>query len=245
MNITSDTVYFVSDTHFSARNREGERERRALFLRFLSTLPKDATLFLLGDIFDFYFEYGTVVHNRYLDIYCALRSLRDRGIGLHFIGGNHDCWVGPFMRDELGITTHNERVAFEAQGRSVVAVHGDLVLPRDYGYKVLKSIIRNRMVVSIARWVHPDLLSGLAVLVSAGSKRVTRRSYEPLARRIAAYALDHYFDDGNDAFIMGHVHFPMHQRTDGKEFIILGDWIEHFSYAVMRNGIIETRRVTD
>lgn len=244
MKIDSSPIYFVSDTHFHFKSHAGERERRHAFIHFLSSLPDNATLFLLGDIFDFYFEYGTVIHNHYFDIFCALRTLKERGIGLHFIGGNHDSWVGPFMRDELGITVHKERVLIEAQGRVIAAVHGDLILPGDYGYKLLKSIIRNRVVIAVARCVHPDLLSALAVLISKGSKKITTRSYEPLAYRVADYAFERYFARGNDALIMGHIHFPLHRKQDGKEFIILGDWIDHFSYAILQNGVIETGKVT-
>lgn len=244
MKIASSSIYFVSDTHFHFKSHPGEPERRKTFIRFLSTLPDDASLFLLGDIFDFYFEYGTVIHNHYFDIFCALRTLKERGVDLHFIGGNHDSWVGPFMRNELGIATHKERVRIEAQGRIITAVHGDLILPGDYGYKILKTIIRNRIVIAAARCVHPDLLSAIAVLVSRVSKKITKRSYEPLAHRVAEYTLERYFDQGNDAFIMGHIHFPLHRKQNGKEFIILGDWIDHLSYAVLRNGVIETRKIT-
>lgn len=244
MKIASRSIYFISDTHFHFKSQPEEMNRRSAFLRFLSSLPDDSSLILLGDIFDFYFEYRTVIHNSYFDIFFALHALKERGIGLHFIGGNHDSWVGPFMQGELGITVHAERVLIEAQGRAIMAVHGDLILPGDYGYKLLKAIIRNRAVIAAAKCIHPDLLSAIAVLVSKLSKKITKRSYEPLAHRVAEHVFERYFAEGNDTLIMGHIHFPLRRIQDGKEFIILGDWIDYFSYAVLRNGVIETEELT-
>ena len=174
-----------------------------------------------------------------------LQELNARGIDMHFIGGNHDSWTGSFMRDQLGITIHDESVRIEAQGRVISAAHGDLSLPGDYGYKLLKAVIRNPLIVAVARWIHPDILAGIAVMVSRGSKRVTKRSYEPLARRVADHALEHLFTDGIDTVIMGHIHYPLHRTENGKEFVILGDWIEHSSYAVLHEGRITTGDARD
>jgi UDP-2,3-diacylglucosamine hydrolase len=244
MRFEANAVYFISDTHFQRSGLPGETERRKKFIRLLESIPDDAVLFLLGDIFEFYFENKTVIHNHYFDIFCSLRSLKRRGAELHFIGGNHDSWVGTFMSREMGIIVHDRQVLFEAQGRTVLAAHGDLMLPGDWGYKFLKTVIRNPLVVALAKCVHPDVLSAVAVAVSKASKKMTKRSYEPLARRVGEYAFGHYFSKGNDTVVMGHIHYPLRVVRGSREFVILGDWMEHFSYAVLRNGRIETERLT-
>jgi UDP-2,3-diacylglucosamine hydrolase len=232
----SPDVRIVADTHFHDPRARGERERRERFMRFLDGLPAGCELFLMGDIFDFYFEYRSVVPWRYLDIFDAIRRTTARGIPVHFLGGNHDHWVGDRFARELGVTLHDVDILVEAQGRRIVLAHGDLVMPRDYGYKVLKTIIRNPIVIALARWIHPDLMAAIANGVSHGSREYLSVPWEKRARAVTAHAWDHFFKRGNDAFVMGHVHYPLHETKDGREFVILGDWLEHFTYARLTNG---------
>jgi UDP-2,3-diacylglucosamine hydrolase len=117
-----------------------------------------------------------------------------------------------------------------------VLAHGDLVMPRDYGYKALKSVIRNRAVIAIARSLHPDLLDAIAGGVAHGSRALFGVAQEKRARAVADHAWRHFFQRGNDAFVMAHVHFPLHETRDGKEFLIVGDWIEHFTFARLTGG---------
>jgi UDP-2,3-diacylglucosamine hydrolase len=224
--LAGNDIRFVADAHFRDRRYQGESGRRDRFLRFLGSLPNECTLYLIGDIFDFIFGYRSVVSSRYVDIYCALRACTDRGVDLHFIGGNHDYWVGSFFTDQLGIRVHDPESAFEAQGRRVVCAHGDLVMPGDWGYKILKTIIRNRGVVAASRWIHPDLLEAIAEGVSHASRSMQRRSQKQRALEVADRAHEQFFTRGNDIYVMGHVHHPIHDVRDGREFMIVGDWIE-------------------
>lgn len=227
---------FVADTHFRSRDDIGEADRRGRFIRFLDSLPQGTTLFLLGDIFDFYFEYRSVVSNRYLDIYMALARCRDRGVPMYFVGGNHDFWVGKFLGRELGIDVHRDEIVFSAQGRRIVCAHGDLLMPRDWGYKILKTIIRNPAVIAASRWIHPDLLDAIAGGVSHGSRRLPHSTQEPRARAVAEHAHEQLFRRGNDALIMGHVHIPYTDTRDGREFVIVGDWMDQSTYGRLYEG---------
>jgi UDP-2,3-diacylglucosamine hydrolase len=238
-------ITFVSDTHFKDRRTDDENRRRASFLEFLDRIPEGGALFLLGDIFDFYFEFRSSVYKNYFDIFDGIYRVGRRGVEIHFIGGNHDSWTGSFISSELGAEVHREEALFEAQGRRLLCAHGDLHLPGDFGYKALKSVIRNPFVVQVAGLVHPDLLAALARGVSKGSKKVTRVIQRPLAEKLSRIAFDTYFGSENDVFIMGHVHFPIHVEKDGKDFVILGDWLEHYSYAVLEGGRIEIKKFTD
>jgi UDP-2,3-diacylglucosamine hydrolase len=141
------------------------------------------------------------------------------------------------------VILHDVDILVEAQGRRIVLAHGDLVMPRDYGYKLLKGIIRNRLVIGLARWIHPDLLASIAGGVSHGSRRYLAIPWEKRARAVTAHAWDHFFERGNDAFVMGHVHYPLHETRDGREFVLVGDWLEHFTYARLTNGRLRLETV--
>lgn len=243
IHLTSPDIRIVADTHFRDRSLPGEEERRDCFIRFLDSLSPDTALFLLGDIFDFYFEYRSVVCRRFLDVFAALERCHARGVPMHFLGGNHDYWVGDFFSRDLGIAVHRVEIDLHAQGRRLLLAHGDLVMPRDYGYKVLKSIIRNRAVVAVSRWIHPDLLDALAGGVAYGSRRYFGAPQEKRARAVMEHAWSHFFRKGHDAFVMGHVHFPLHETRDGREFMIVGDWIEHFTYGRLANGRLRLEKI--
>ena len=229
-------IRFIGDTHFRDRALAGESERRHRFFEFLDSIPTETALYLIGDIFDFYFEYRSVAHNRYLDLLGALRDCGRRGVELHFIGGNHDYWVGRFFAEETGCHVHENEIRIEAQGRRVVISHGDLVMPRDMGYKVLKTIIRNRAVIAASRWIHPGLMERLAHGVSHGSRSMRRHDQEQRARALTDWAHEKFFTRGNDVYVMGHVHYPVHDVRDGREFLIVGDWIDGSTYGLLSDG---------
>jgi UDP-2,3-diacylglucosamine hydrolase len=242
IQIDAPELTFMADTHFRSAAIEGEAARRRRFVAFLRSLAPGTVLFLLGDIFDFYFEYRRVVSNRYIELFAELAAASQRGVALHFLGGNHDFWVGSFAQRELGIRLHRDEILVEAQGRRLVCAHGDLVMPRDWGYKILKSIIRNGLVIGASKWIHPDLMDAIAAGVSHGSRRLQGDTQEPRAREVAEFAHRGFFDRGNDVFVMGHVHFPLHDVRDGREFVILGDWITSFTYARLAGGKLTLER---
>jgi UDP-2,3-diacylglucosamine hydrolase len=235
-HIAADDVRIAADTHFRDSAIPGEAERRLEFIHFLDGTPEGTFLVLLGDIFDFYFEYRSVVPRRFLDIYAAIARTTARGVDMRFLGGNHDYWVGDFFARELGERVHQKEICIESQGRKLVLAHGDLVMPRDYGYKVLKSVIRNPAVIAVSKWIHPDVMDAIAGGVAHGSRTLFNVAQEKRARAVLAHSWGHFYDRGNDAFVMGHVHFPMHETREGKEFLIVGDWIEHYTFARMTNG---------
>ncbi len=238
--ISAGQVFFIADTHFRNRDLPGETERRNRFLVLMGRIPSNAAVLLLGDIFDFYFEYRSTVPKRYFDIFHALHQCSRRGVQLHFLGGNHDCWTRDFFPNELGITVHQEKIRIACQGRKILCAHGDLAMKGDVGYKVLRAFLRNRVVVAAARVLHPELLGAIASSVSKQSKSFrTGPHHEPIARKLGATAHKRFFSEGNDVFVMGHVHHPLHINEDGKEFLILGGWIEHYTYGKLVNGRLE------
>lgn len=245
LQVPDNDVRFVADTHFRSREVPGEAGRRDLFIRFLRGLPAGSVLFLLGDIFDFYFEYRSVVCKRFVDLFAALMACRDRGVAMHFLGGNHDYWVGDFVTGELGMTVHGDEILVASQGRRVVCAHGDLVMPGDTGYKLLRLVIRNRLVIGASRWIHPDVMDAIARGVATGSRRLSKAPQEANAHRVAERAHREFFTRGNDAFVMGHVHYPMLDSRDGRDFMLVGDWIENFTYGRLAGGELTLHRFRD
>jgi UDP-2,3-diacylglucosamine hydrolase len=245
IKLNDNEVRFVADAHFRSRAVAGEPERRERFIRFLELLPGDSSLFLLGDIFDFYFEYRSVVPKRFVDLFNAFIACRRRGVSLHFLGGNHDYWVGDFIANELGMTIHRNEILLLCQGRKIVCAHGDLIMPRDAGYKVLKTILRNRLVIGASKWIHPDLMDAIARGVATGSRRISKANQEKRAHQMANLAHQKFFERGNDVFVMGHVHFPVHDVRNGREFLLVGDWIHNFTYGKLVQGRLSLDRFTD
>ncbi len=233
--ISAREVLFLADTHFKNRNLPGEAVRRNRFISFMRQIPPGAAVFLLGDIFNFYFEYRSAVPKCYSDIFHALYDCHARGVQVHFLGGNHDYWTKDYFQNELGTVVHKESIRIACQGKKIICVHGDHVMPRDVGYKVLRRVIQNRIVIAAATLIHPDLLDAIASGISSLSQSLRSGSHERAARSLGAGS-QRFFDEGNDIFVMGHIHYPLHVENNGKQFVILGDWINHFTYGKLLEG---------
>ncbi len=237
-----DAAYFLSDAHFkfdAAAPRE--RLKRDLFIRFLSGIRGAERLYLLGDIFDFWFESRRYVPPFYDDVLGALRSLGAEGTAIHIAGGNHDWWLGRHITDTLGFSVLPPLATHEIQGRRVTMSHGDSLLPGDVAYKALKAVIRSRAVVAAAREMPPGLLYGFARRFSKASKGITSQRTERSARALVAMAPGSFFEWGNDVFVMGHIHYPCLERFGGRTFAIVGDWERHFSYLALERGELSLR----
>lgn len=237
------SAYFLSDAHFTFdAEAADERFRRDRFISFLGGIGGAERLYLLGDIFDFWFESRRFVPPFYGDILDALGALRTGGTAIFMAGGNHDWWLGDHIAGTLGFTVLPPVATHEIQGLRVTMTHGDTLLPGDIAYKALKAVIRSRPVVAFAGAVPPALLCGFARRFSRASKGVTSKRTERSARALAAMAPSSFFKWGNDLFVMGHVHRPCLERFDGRTFAIIGDWERHFSYLAIEDGEISLRR---
>ncbi len=232
-----ESVFFVSDTHFKYDGLGiDERMKRDRFISFLAGIEGASKLYLLGDIFDFWFEYRSVVPRYYRDVLDALSSLRKSGTGIFIAGGNHDFWLGSYVSETLGFTILPPLATHTIQGIKVTMTHGDDLLPGDRGYKTLKAVIRSRPAIAMARAVHPDALYAIARRFSRASKGITERKTERAAKTLLTMANDSFFRWGNDAFITGHIHYPCIERFGDRTFVILGDWERNFSFLEIREG---------
>lgn len=231
------SIFFLSDTHFKYHSKtEDERRKRWNFREFLAGIGGAARLYLVGDIFDFWFEYKSVVPRYYQDILDGLMTLRRTGTRIYMTGGNHDAWLGSYLKESLDFEILSSLVTHELQGRKVTITHGDMLPPGDYAYKVLKRIIRSGSVVRLASAVHPDLLYAFASRFSKASKEITHQKTLRSARAIIESARERCFRWENDVFVMGHIHYPTLEHVDSKVLVILGDWERHFSYLRLEDG---------
>jgi UDP-2,3-diacylglucosamine hydrolase len=239
MHTTS--VFFMSDAHLGVESADREGARTARLHDFLNSLPgRASSLYIVGDLFDFWFEYRTAIPRRHFPTLAVLARLRDAGIDIAYLNGNHDFWLGTFFRDTLGIRTEDGGVPVEAQGRRIWLHHGDGLVGGDLGYRLLRAVLRSRAGIALYGLLHPDLGIPLAHVVSRWSRH--SRGDGPLQPdRLWKEIAEPRFREGYDGVIIGHFHHAYERREPHREFFVLGDWIDRFTYAELRDGQIELK----
>lgn len=233
------TILFVSDAHFGEAGADRERERVEKFLRFLRYAREKAhTLFIVGDLFDFWFEYSQVLPKTHTVIFTELAALTRAGVEVWYLAGNHDYWIGDFFRKTIGIRISREPLSLELQGRRVYVTHGDdLTAGHDPGYRLLRRLVRSSFAIRAYHWIHPDLGIPFARWASRRSRGYSNRKKFVLNRTLEG-AIRSKLREGFDTIVMGHIHVADHYTFDDGECVVLGDWIEAFTYAEMAGGRI-------
>ncbi len=226
-------AYFISDLHLGAREIENKEQQEAYVMALFEQVEKDAThLFIVGDFFDFWYEYRTVIPKQYFPILCVLQRLREKGIEMHYLAGNHDFFLGSFFDRYLNVHTHADDFSIELQGKNFYLFHGDGLDPSDKGYRVLKRILRSRLNQKLFRLIHPDFGIRLAKLVSGTSRKYNTIDTQARSEEVYFAFARERFAEGYDYVVMGHRHNPLVHEIEGKKYVNLGDWIYHYSYAV-------------
>jgi UDP-2,3-diacylglucosamine hydrolase len=235
---TGKKVYFLSDFHLGAPNDTESRKREDRLVRFLQDARKDAgIIFIVGDIFDFWFEYKTVVPKGFVRILGTLAQLADEGIQLHIFTGNHDLWMQDYLSKELNAKLYFEPQAFTIQNKQFLIGHGDGLGPGDKGYKRLKKIFTNPICQWLFRWLHPDAGIQLANYFSRKSRAKTGNADELFLGEdkewLILYTKEKAKTMAVDYFIFGHRHYAIDLKINDKSrYINLGDWIRLNTYAV-------------
>ena len=230
-------IYFASDNHLGAPNPEASAPREKRFVQWLSEIQQDAAaLFLLGDLFDFWFEYKTVVPKGFVRVLGKLAEMADAGIPIHFFVGNHDLWMLDYLEKEVGIKVHYQPKEFTFNDRLFFIGHGDGLGPEDKGYKRMKKIFTNPFFQWCFRWLHPDLGMRLGHYLSVKNKLISGEEDAIFLGEdkewLAQYAKRKYNEKARDYFVFGHRHIPLDIAiNDQARYINLGDWITHFTYA--------------
>ena len=237
MRVPEDkNIYFASDQHFGAPNVKDSRAREKIFMSWLNYVQKDAAaLFLLGDLFDFWFEYKTVVPKGFVRILGKLAEFVDHGIPVHYFVGNHDLWMKNYFEKELGIPVYHKPKDFMLGNTSFYIGHGDGLGPYDNGYKRMKKVFTNPLTKRLFQALHPDIGIRMGQYFSVKNKLLSGdEDISFLGEEkewLAIYSKRKLAQKHRDYFIFGHRHFPMEIKLNNTStYVNTGDWITHFTY---------------
>ncbi len=241
-------IYFISDVHLGAPALHNNLERERLFVQWLDQIKVDAAaLFLMGDIFDFWFEYRKVVPRGFTRALGKIAEIADSGIPVHFFTGNHDMWISDYLPQELGITLHRKEFRTQLFGKTFLLAHGDGLDPFDKGYHLLKKLFSNRVLQWMFARLHPDFAFRLAHRWSKHSRisnGIQADGYQGDDKEglfiFTESVLKH---ESIDYFVFGHRHLLVEKPIGEKSvFINLGDWINYYSYGVFDGEKFELKQ---
>ncbi len=251
MPMGKNKVYFVSDFHLGIPDHDTSLEREKLLVQWLDMAWKDASeIFLMGDIFDFWFEYKTVVPKGYVRFLGKLAEITDSGLPVHVFRGNHDLWAFDYLEKEVGVKLYRKPIIREMYGKVFYLAHGDGLGPGDRSYKFLKRVFEFRPNQFLFSWLHPDLGAAMGNYFSRRS-RLAKMNYsisqddrfehdKEILFQYAKRKASHHPEV--DFFVFGHRHIPLLMPvTDKANLVVLGDWLSHFSYGVFENGTFEVK----
>jgi UDP-2,3-diacylglucosamine hydrolase len=251
LNIPSDKKnYFLSDFHLGAPDAAISLQREKLIVEFLDIIKKDAAvIFIVGDLFDFWYEYKQVVPKGYVRILGKLAELTDSGIAIHFFVGNHDMWMRDYFQTELNIPVYFEPEIFEFNNKKFLIGHGDGLGPGDHKYKFLKKIFRNKLCQWMFGILPPSVGLGIANYFSHKSRASNGAALEKFLGEenewLIIYCKEVLQTTHFDYFIFGHRHLPIDFLFNtGSKYINLGDWIHYNSYAVFDGEKTELKYYT-
>jgi len=229
-------IYFASDQHLGAPTPKASLPREKKFVAWLDTIKEDAgTIFLLGDLFDFWFEYKTVVPKGFVRVLGKLAELKDAGIDIYFFVGNHDLWMRDYFQKELNIPVFHKPQEFDINGKIFLIGHGDGLGPNDHGYKRMKKVFTFPFFKWLFRWLHPDIGVRLGHYFSVKNKLISgdedARFLGEENEWLAQYCRRKLTEKHYDFFVFGHRHLPLEIELNNKStYINLGDWIQYFTY---------------
>jgi UDP-2,3-diacylglucosamine hydrolase len=238
MSANSKKIYFLSDFHLGAPDAATSLKREKKICRFLDIAKADASdIFIVGDLFDFWFEYSQVVPKGYVRILGKLAELTDSGINVHFFVGNHDMWMKNYFQTELNIPVYFEPRTFEFNNKKFFIGHGDGLGPGDQGYKAMKKVFRNPACQWLFGILPPYLGMNLASYFSRKSRAKTGLVDEVFLGEenewLIIYSKEVLQKEHFDYFIFGHRHLPLDiTLSNNSRYINLGEWIKYDSYAV-------------
>ncbi len=227
-------VYFISDVHLGAPTltQDFETIRKKELLKFLdSVVETGSRLIIVGDLFDFWYEYKHVVPKNYFWLYAKLKEVVEKGVAVDYVAGNHDFFPGEFFSKAIGIKVYQDGFGEDINGKKFLILHGDGLARRDYGYRMLKRILRNNFVKTLIRWIHPDVGFDLARMFSKKSREYTSSKDFGEADDMMLFA-EEKIHAGYDFVVMGHNHVPKCKQFEKGVYINLGDWLKNFTYGV-------------
>ena len=237
--------YFISDLHLGYQERSLDKKREDIFLNLLDKISNDCqTLFLVGDIFDYWFEYKTVIPKEFYRTISALSKLKDKGIKIEYLMGNHDFGHRDFFEKELDIKIYREDIERELDGKKFYISHGDGKSHNDLGYKILKKLLRSSWANFLYRIVHPDIGIGVASGSSKSSRKFTSGKDYGESEGIQDFAFSK-IREGFDYVIMGHRHVAEFTVHGDGVYINLGEWFNKPTFGSYSKGKFQLLEVQD
>lgn len=235
-NSIKKSIYFASDFHLGIPDHQKSIEREKEICSWLDFIKIDANqIFLVGDLFDFWFEYKNAIPKGHVRIQAKLAELIDSGIEVHVFHGNHDMWMFDYLSTELGITIHSNELELNYMGKSFYIAHGDGLGPGDNGYKVIKRIFRNKLCQWLFKRLHPNFGVGLAKYLSKKSRgKYDIEDYKFKnwdKESIYKFIVKREETEHSDIYILGHRHLPLKVQVKEAEYINLGEWLHYNSFA--------------
>lgn len=232
-------IYFASDFHLGTPNEKASFERELRIIRWLDEIKRDACeIFLVGDIFDFWFEYKHVIPKNFIRFQAKLIELHDSGIRVHLFSGNHDMWMFDYFEKQLDLTIQREPKVYQLMNHKFYIGHGDGLGPGDYKYKMLKKVFANKLCQKLFSLVPPFIGMGIANFWSRESRAAQGHSEDKYKGNdkewLYQYCESELQKEHYDFFIFGHRHLPIDETlSNGKSrYINLGDWLNYNSYVV-------------
>ena len=240
-------IYFASDLHLGVPNREKSLVREKLFVQWLDEIKNDAeAIYLVGDIFDFWFEYKKAVPKGYVRLLGKLAEISDSGIPIHIFTGNHDMWLFDYLEDEINAHIYREPIEISIKGKRFFISHGDGLGPGDNGYKLIKKIFKNKLCQWLFERIHPNLGISIAQYWSKKSRIANGEkdeSYYGEKEWLTQFCKEKMKTIEVDYFIFGHRHLPLQVDLGNNTiYINLGEWVNYNSYAVFDGKRLELKR---
>lgn len=226
-------LFIFSDAHLGSGSKEQEDRKVAAIARLAELIKAQGDrLVILGDLFDFWFEYKHAIPKEHIDVLMILRGLIKAGIKIDYVSGNHDFWMDDYFEHQIGLTLHRDLLETSYQGKKLHLLHGDGLAKADRGYRFLKKILRNRFNIWLYRKLPPDWGIPLAKKVSGSSREYTSRRDHSFLPDYETYAAGK-LKEGFDVVAIGHLHIPVEKKLESGTYINTGDFIHHFSYVVV------------
>jgi UDP-2,3-diacylglucosamine hydrolase len=233
--VNNPSALFVADTHFHLHPDPQEQVRLRRFLAFLQAAEQYDHLVLLGDIFDFWFDYPHFRLKGYEELLQTLDHVKEAGTRLHFVGGNHDIWATDYLRERYDLTGDGEAHTLRMGELRIHLCHGDGILSKDWFYKSFRWVVRRRGGIWLAKSLHPELLYALSTWLS-GTSRCSPPEELATIKRKATRWLTAQTDPDWDLVVLGHVHYPFQIKHQGRTLAVLGGWLDREGYGILNDG---------
>lgn len=234
-----NTYLFISDVHLGLKSKDEEKQKEELLVKFLRFAKDNCKeLFILGDLFDYWFEYKHVYQKGFFKTLTALKEITENGVRINYIIGNHDFMHRDFFESELGVNLYEEDISTVLNGYKFFLSHGDGLVKNDFGYKILKKILRNKFLQKMYSVIHPDVGIALASRTSKKSRDHTSRKNYGEEDGLFTFAKQK-IDDGYDYVMLGHLHKRNFKDYNKGFYINLGSWLDAPCYGIFKDNKFE------